>query len=725
MGREKFRFFSKFTDSRKFSNFSLRPTIDLLKGRPELVQKLLRHYFRARKEKKFIKFISNSRPISKLSKSTFIFLNLDKNCPDKLIGCNSVKSYFNSSCEVSSQLLNSSAPKYDSCNSRQSNRRYTDLRPDIFYSSSTRSFDDGDPRAKTWVISRKRVTAGILRLSQTVSSPMTTSLTFSFPSFVTQLDWVKAAANDHCSSSTYLPSFSSPIFTEDLPDNFFPDPCLAVCECTCELSDDIISFDFPSTLPLTPISPIEGVTPNDLIFFETLNGFTNNDKKASHASTYNEAMDSSKKYLSERLGSLTPTGTPPTLPMTAEGLYHKSFSTTTLPPRIPSASEHLSPTLLVSFGIYGWYPSFDPSKCCDPLKHCPFDTRIPKYHRAHHLFYYPAPPPLDKEAFDALLRFQVPPTTSSPHTDTTMSVSNDFNKLRGFSMLLPPTSLMTIIEPTTSLDHSHMLLGSSIVPLNTACITTVVPSAVRSTLITSSLYNLMVPSIELSNAPSALAFTDSHTWGFSVPDSSKLKILQHLAAYARKGTAPSRASNRLRINSSPPLPLRDFSLSANVRMKPRLPTPQKSLRPPKCSSSNRLPCLGYRCKAPWTPCSAARRRHIRTAALTSDPSSDTQGAIQCGRRPITSSIRRPRPTCTTLMQLPPCAQTKATTTHNPPSLQFSLMTIFTFPHVFIHTPTSHSTPPPQTYPPHDFSFSHDPFDSHPLNFVLYWEYKAG
>ena len=155
MGREKFRFFSKFTDSRKFSNFSLRPTIDLLKGRPELVQKLLRHYFRARKEKKFIKFISNSRPISKLSKSTFIFLNLDKNCPDKLIGCNSVKSYFNSSCEVSSQLLNSSAPKYDSCNSRQSNRRYTDLRPDIFYSSSTRSFEDGDPRAKTWVISRK------------------------------------------------------------------------------------------------------------------------------------------------------------------------------------------------------------------------------------------------------------------------------------------------------------------------------------------------------------------------------------------------------------------------------------------------------------------------------------------------------------------------------------------------------------------------------------------
>ena len=160
-------------------------------------------------------------------------------------------------------------------------------------------------------------------------------------------------------------------------------------------------------------------------------------------------------------------------------------------------------------------------------------------------------------------------------------------------------------------------------------------------------------------------------------------------------------------------------------MKPRLPTPQKSLIPPKCSSSNRLPCLGYRCKAPWTPCSAARRRHIRTAALTSDPSSDTQGAIQCGRRPITSSIRRPRPTRTTLMQLPPCAQTKATTTHNPPSLQFSLMTIFTFPHVFIHTPTSHSTPPPQTYPPHDFSFSHDPFDSHPLNFVLYWEYKAG
>jgi hypothetical protein len=56
-----------------------------------------------------------------------------------------------------------------------------------------------------------------------------------------------------------------------------------------------------------------------------------------------------------------------------------------------------------------------------------------------------------------LLRFQVPPTTSSPHTDTTMSVSNDFNKLRGFSMLLPPTSLMTIIEPTTSLDYSHTL----------------------------------------------------------------------------------------------------------------------------------------------------------------------------------------------------------------------------------------------------------------------------
>jgi hypothetical protein len=59
--------------------------------------------------------------------------------------------------------------------------------------------------------------------------------------------------------------------------------------------------------------------------------------------------------------------------------------------------------------------------------------------------------------------------------------------------------------------------------------------------------------------------------------------------------------------------------------------------------------------------------------------------------------------------------------HKAPS-SMTLNTIYLFlPLAYSHIPQTNMTYPP----PHDYSFSDDPFDFHPLNLVFYWEYKAG